>query len=89
MIETSMIVQRLLGSALTLYMMAICLRWLGPYIEVELEGPYLRQATRLTDPLIQLMRDLVKRIGPLGPIDWGPIAALLAVWFVRIFLAGY
>ena len=35
--EGGMMFQRLIGSALTLYMLAICLRWLGPYIEVELE----------------------------------------------------
>jgi uncharacterized protein YggT (Ycf19 family) len=81
MFETSMIIQRLIGSAMTLYMMALCLRWLGAYIEVDMDAPRLRPITRLCDPHIRLMRDLLKKIGPLGPMDWAPIAALMSVWY--------
>ncbi len=74
-----MFIQRLIGSALTLYMLAICLRWLGAYIELELDSKYMRHLARATDPFIGYMRGLVKLLGPLGPMDWGPIAALLSV----------
>jgi len=84
-----MIIQRLIGSALTLYMLAICVRWLGAYVEVEMDSPHLRHVARATDPFINFMRGLVKSIGSLGPMDWGPIAALLALWVVRMVFAGY
>lgn len=75
-----------LASGLTLYMMAILLRWLAPWIELDVHAPRLRWLPRLTDPLINLMRRILP---PMGPMDWGPIAAVISIWMVRLLLAGY
>jgi len=74
------------ASGLTLYMMAILLRWLAPWLELDLQGPWLRWIPRITDPLVNLMRRVLP---PMGPMDWGPIAAVVSVWVVRLVLAGY
>ena len=75
----------LLGSALTLYMLLILLRWTAPFLELELRGRWLAWIPKLTDPLIELMRRLLP---PMGPMDWGPIAAVVAVWIVRLIILG-
>jgi len=75
-----------LASGLTLYMMAILLRWLAPWIELDVHSPRLRWLPRLTDPLINLMRRILP---PMGPMDWGPIAAVISIWMLRLLLAGY
>ncbi len=75
----------LLGSALTLYMLLILLRWTAPFLELELHGRWLAWIPKLTDPLIELMRRLLP---PMGPMDWGPIAAVVAVWIVRLIILG-
>ncbi|MBI2432640.1 MAG: YggT family protein [Candidatus Hydrogenedentes bacterium] len=76
----------LLGSLLTLYMMALLLRWLAPWLELELSRGWLRVIPRAADPLINLMRRLLP---PMGPMDWGPVAAVVLVWIVRIILVNY
>lgn len=80
------LITRILGSALTLYMLALLLRWLGPYIEFPLNRGPFRLIAVVTDPLLQLMR---KILPPMGPMDWSPVAALMAAWIVRIIFAGY
>ena len=82
----SYIAVRVLGAVLTLYMMAILLRWLGPYLEVDLKAPRWAWLPRLTDPLIQFFRRLLP---DMGPFDWSPIAALAAVFFLRLVLLRY
>ncbi|HIJ65371.1 MAG TPA: YggT family protein [Candidatus Hydrogenedentes bacterium] len=72
---------RAVQNLLTLYMIMILLRWLGTWIEVDVRSGPVRWICRLTDPLIQALRRLLP---PMGPIDFGPPAALFLVWVVRI-----
>jgi YggT family protein len=68
---------------LTLYMMAILLRWLGPWLELEFTGPVLGLLPKATDPLVGFM----KRVLPnMGPMDFSPIAAVMCVYIVRLIL---
>lgn len=78
--------QGAVGIALTLYMMAILLRWAAPWLELNMRSWWVRVIAAATDPLIALMRRLLP---PMGPVDWGPIAALVAVWVLRIILVQY
>jgi len=71
---------RLVVSALTLYMMLVLLRWLGPWLELDIDSGRLRWISRLTDPLINRLRRLLPWM---GPMDFGPLAALLLVWILR------
>lgn len=81
-----LILPRVAGSLLTLYMMALLLRWLGPWIEVDCDGPRLRWIAWITDPLIRLIGRILP---PMGPMNWAPIAAVISVWILRIALIGY
>jgi YggT family protein len=81
-----MVLKSCVGSALTLYMFALLVRWVAPWLELDLRRPYLRWLPRITDPLIQQLRRLLP---PTGPMDWGPIAAILSVWAVRYVLLQY
>jgi YggT family protein len=68
---------------LTLYMMAILLRWLGPWLELEFHGPVLGLLPKATDPLV----DFMKRVLPnMGPMDFSPMAAVMCVYIVRLIL---
>lgn len=68
---------------LTLYMMAILLRWLGPWLELEFTGPILGLLPKATDPLVEFM----KRVLPnMGPMDFSPMAAVMCVYIVRLIL---
>lgn len=68
---------------LTLYMMALLLRWLGPWLELEFHGPFLGLLPRATDPLIKLMKRLLP---PMGPFDWSPLAAVMSVFILRLLI---
>jgi len=70
-------------SGLTLYMMALLLRWLGPWLELEFHGPLLGWLPRITDPLIALMK---RSLPPLGPFDWSPLASVIAVFILRLII---
>ena len=71
---------RTVNAVLTIYMMLILLRWLAPWLQLDTFDRRIRWAWRFTDPLINAMR----RILPLmGPMDFGPIAALFIVFVVR------
>ncbi len=72
---------RIAYSVLTLYMMLILLRWFGPWLSLEVTAGRLAWVARLTDPLITRLRRVLPNM---GPVDFGPIAALVLVWFVRI-----
>ena len=76
----------LIGAALTLYMLAILLRWLGPWIDLDFHRGPARWIPKLTDPLINFIR---KRLPPLGPMDWAPLAAVMLVWIVRLLVIKY
>lgn len=67
-------------SALSLYMLFILLRWIGPRIELDIQQGRLRWMCALTDPLIRFFRRILP---PMGPVDFGPLAALVSAWFVR------
>jgi YggT family protein len=87
LIEVSLIdvLGRTVNSVLTIYMALILLRWLAPWLKMDVEGRRFRWAWRLTDPLIGAMRRVLP---PMGPVDFGPIAALFVVWIVRIVATG-
>jgi YggT family protein len=80
------VIASILGSALTLYMLIILIRWTSVWIELDLEMPRLKWIPRMTDPLIDLMRRVLPSA---GPMDYGPLAALMAVWLVRLLLLSY
>lgn len=75
-----------IGIALTLYMMAILVRWVGPWLELDMHAWWMRAIARITDPLLGLMRRILPAM---GPFDWSPVAALVAVWIVRLLLVRF
>ncbi len=77
---------RIAYSLLTLYMMLILLRWFGPAMSMDFAKGRLVWIARLTDPLISRLRKLLPNM---GPIDFGPLAALVLVLLVRILLIGF
>lgn len=79
-INVMRILARAVYSGMTLYMMLILLRWLAPWIQVDLYSRYLRWVPRVTDPLINALR---RALPSMGPVDFGPIAALFIVWVFR------
>ena len=81
-----LVLRSVIGSALTLYMLAILVRWTAPWIELDLQTRYLRWIPRITDPAIQLVRRVLPAA---GPVDWSPIATVIAVWVVRLILLQY
>ena len=87
MIEISLpdIVARGAHNLLTLYMMLIVLRWVSRWLELDLQGRRLRWICTLTDPLINALR---RALPPMGPMDFGPLAALFVVWIVRALSVG-
>ena len=72
---------RIAYSVLTLYMILILLRWIGPRMTMDVTSGRLAWISLLTDPLITRLRRVLPHM---GPIDFGPIAALVLVWFVRM-----
>ena len=93
MIEISLfdVVGRAANVAFTLYMMALLLRWLAPYLQVAMDNPRLRWIGRLTDPLIRSMRAIAKdklMLPGVGVLDYGPMLALFVVWIARAIVVG-
>ena len=76
-------IPRAIYAVLTLYMLLILARWLGPAMGLEVEFGRWRWVSKLTDPLINRLRRVLPSM---GPIDFGPLAALLLVWIVRVLL---
>jgi YggT family protein len=74
------IVSRIVYSVLTLYMMLILLRWFSPWLELNLHRAWFSWIPKVTDPLIQRIRGALP---PMGPLDFGPIAALVVVLLIR------
>ena len=77
-----MVVLQAVYSLFTLYMLLILLSWFGPWLQLDLHGGRFRWIRLLTEPLIERLRRLLP---PMGPIDFGPVAALFLVWLVRTF----
>jgi len=69
----------------TLYMMAILLRWLGPWLDLDLYSRRLAWIRIITDPLINAIRGVLPT---LGPMDFAPLIALLTVWIARTLVVG-
>ncbi len=72
-----------LYAAFTLYMMAILLYWVAPWMHIELTDSRWRWLARIVDPLVTWLR---KRMPYMGPTDLGPLAALGIVWVARILV---
>ena len=64
----------------TLYMLLILVRWLGPYLELDFYDVRLRWIARAVDPLLRGIRNVVPAI---GPMDLGPLIAVLLFWIAR------
>ena len=71
---------RAIYSGLTLYMILILLRWLGGWINFETDFGRWRWVGAVTDPLVGRIRRVLPN---LGPMDFGPIVTLFAVWILR------
>lgn len=82
MISPSLILS-IIYCSLTLYMMALLLRWLGPWLELEFHGAILRLLPAITDPFIRLMK---RALPPMGPMDWSPLAAVISVFILRLII---
>ncbi len=67
-------------SGITLYMLLILVRWLGPYLELDFYDSRLRWIARAVDPLLRAIRGVVPAV---GPMDLGPLIAVLLFWIVR------
>lgn len=80
-----LLVARALYAVFTLYMLMILLRWLAPWLELNLHGPWLSWIPRLVDPLVNALRRILPSM---GPMDFGPLAALFVVWLLRAILVG-
>lgn len=79
-LSTDYILQRAFYNVMTLYMMALILRWLGGWLGLELEHGRLRWIAFITDPLLTRVRKIMP---PMGPVDFAPIATLFFVWIIR------
>lgn len=71
---------RALYAAFTIYMMAILLYWIAPWLHIELTDARWRWLARLVDPPVTWLR---KRMPYMGPTDLGPLAALFITWAAR------
>jgi YggT family protein len=69
----------------TLYMLLIMLRWLGPWLQLELDVGRLRYIGQIVDPLVHAVR---KRLPSLGPMDFAPVVTVLGVWLIRSLTVG-
>ena len=67
-------------SLYTLYMLAILLRWFGPYLELDTDSGKWRFIGGITDPLINTIRGFLPQM---GPVDLGPLFTLLFIWLLR------
>jgi YggT family protein len=72
---------RALYAAFTIYMMAILLYWIAPWLQIELTDARWRWLARIVDPPVTWLR---KRMPYMGPTDLGPLAALGIVFVARI-----
>lgn len=75
---------RIVYSLFTIYMIMILLRWLGPWISLDVTEGRFRWIAVITDPLLTRLRPMMPKT---GPMDFTPIVAVLLVWFLRTFSA--
>ncbi len=76
-------VARAIFSVLTLYMMAILVRWFATYLEIDLYSSRWRWICAIVDPAIRPVRSLLP---PMGPVDLAPAGTLFVVWLMRELL---
>ncbi|MBX7256783.1 MAG: YggT family protein [Candidatus Hydrogenedentes bacterium] len=74
---------RAIYSLLTLYMMLVLLRWLASYLEIDLYSARWRWIPQCVDPFLKPIR---RALPSLGPVDFGPLAALVVLWFARFLI---
>ena len=74
---------RTINSLATLYMLLIMVRWFAPWLSLDVKGPRLSWIVKLTDPFINIIR---KHLPKMGPLDFGPIAALFLVWIAKTLI---
>lgn len=70
-------------SVMTLYMMALLLRWLAPFLSLNMEAKPYVWLTPITDPYLKLIRNTLPSM---GFTDWSPVAGVLILWLIRSFL---
>ena len=74
---------RIIYSVFTLYMIAVILRWVAPYLHIELEVGRMAWLKKITEPLLEQTRKIVK---PSGFFDLSPLALLFVLWFLRTLI---
>ncbi|MCL4693901.1 MAG: YggT family protein [Candidatus Hydrogenedentes bacterium] len=73
-------IESIIYSVSTLYMLMILVRWLSPFLELNMHDVRLRWISHLVDPPIGSVRRILPN---LGPMDFGPVATLFIVWIAR------
>ncbi len=76
----------ILNSIITLYMTAVVLRWVAPWLNLNLNTPRLRWLPAVTDPALRGVRRILPPMS--APMDWSAPALLLGLWILRILLTG-
>ena len=71
---------RAVYSVITLYMMVILLHWFGAWLSLKVDSGRLRWIALASDPLVKRMRQVLP---PMGPVDFAPLASLVALWLIR------
>ena len=74
---------RVVHSGVTLVMILVLLRWLGPWIGMELEYGKWRWIKSLMDPPFKVVRETVPLV---GFVDLSPLIILFGLWFARTLL---
>jgi YggT family protein len=75
---------RVLGLALEAYMWLIIIRALISWVNPDPFNPIVRLLSKLTDPVLRPIRRMIPQ-GNIG-IDFSPMLAILAIFFVKNFL---
>ena len=70
---------------ITLYMLLILVRWLGPWLQLELDIGRLRYIGKVVDPVVGAVR---RRLPSLGPMDFAPLVTVLGAWLIRSLTVG-
>lgn len=85
MAHSGLVLNNLLYTLFTLYMLAILVCWAAPWLSFELRWGPLRYLHKITDPAFRFFR----RVLPdLGPFDFAPLAALVSVFILRLVFTG-